>query len=198
MNALSLIPPFFPQFKATSLVETWILHRLNVAIKEANAGFANFSLPQATTACFNFWLYELCDVYLEAIKPIMQAADTVPGAAERKKSACDVLYTCVDFGLRLLHPFMPFLTEELWQRLEHRPSDKVPSLVVAEYPQENSSWNVPSAAEQFDNVFAAIKTIRSLRSSYLQPKQEATGNSICIVGPAECFFFFFFFFFCGI
>jgi valyl-tRNA synthetase len=55
-------------------------------------------------------------------------------SAEVRKSAQNTLYTCLDMGLRLLHPFMPFVTEELWQRLPRRPEDRTPSIMVAKYP----------------------------------------------------------------
>ena len=51
-----------------------------------------------------------------------------------RKSAQQTLYTCLDYGLRLLHPFMPFVTEELWQRLPRRPNDPTPSIMLSKYP----------------------------------------------------------------
>jgi len=75
-------------------------------------------------------LYELCDVYLEAMKPIMYGAD-----AKLKHAAQETLYTCLDNGLRLLHPFMPFVTEELWQYLGRRASEKdVKSIMISKFP----------------------------------------------------------------
>lgn len=53
---------------------------------------------------------------------------------ETRRSAQNTLYTCLDYGLRLLHPFMPFVTEELWQRLPRRPNDPTPSIVISSYP----------------------------------------------------------------
>lgn len=55
-------------------------------------------------------------------------------SAETRISAQQTLYTCLDHGLRLLHPFMPFVTEELWQRLSRRPNDATPSIMVSKYP----------------------------------------------------------------
>lgn len=100
----------------------------------------------ATTAVHNFWLYELCDVYIvrdcrrtqcdlvvyrmqEAMKPM---TDSSAGPKVRT-SAQQTLHTCLDYGLRLLHPFMPFVTEELWQRLPRRSTD-LPSIMVSRYP----------------------------------------------------------------
>lgn len=55
-------------------------------------------------------------------------------SAATKKSAQQTLYTCLDYGLRLLHPFMPFVTEELWQRLPRIPNDPTPSIMISSYP----------------------------------------------------------------
>lgn len=66
----------------------------------------------------------------EAMKPMSDEASPL----ETRHSAQQTLYTCLDSGLRLLHPFMPFVTEELWQRLPRRPNDTTPSIMVAKYP----------------------------------------------------------------
>ena len=71
-------------------------------------------------------------------------------AVETRKSAQQTLYTCLDYGLRLLHPFMPFVTEELWQRLPRRPNDLTPSIMVSSYPVNVCRYylfDVPSSIE---------------------------------------------------
>ena len=64
------------------------------------------------------------------MKPMTDEA----ASAEQKRSAQNTLYTCLDLGLRLLHPFMPFVTEELWQRLPRRPQDETPSICISSFP----------------------------------------------------------------
>lgn len=59
---------------------------------------------------FSFWQYELCDVFIEVIKPLLAGEDE-----DAKLKTREVLYNCLEMGLRMLHPVMPFLTEELWQ-----------------------------------------------------------------------------------
>ena len=126
------------------------MHKLNLAAEEINKQLAERNFMNATGAAYNFWLYELCDVYIvchrvsyllcyiitlcgvlqEAMKPM-----TDESASETtRKSAQQTLYTCLDHGLRLLHPFMPFVTEELWQRLPRRPNDSTPSIMLSKYP----------------------------------------------------------------
>ncbi|KAF7289070.1 hypothetical protein HMN09_01355200 [Mycena chlorophos] len=145
-----------------SLVEKWILQKLNVASAEVNAFLAERNFMSATNSIYNFWLYELCDVYIEVMKPM-----TDPSAsATTRKSAQQTLYTCLDHGLRLLHPFMPFVTEELWQRLPRRPNDSTPSIMVSAFPVFSQAYVFETAEQQFNLVFSAIKTGRSLAASY--------------------------------
>jgi valyl-tRNA synthetase len=68
----------------------------------------------------------LCDVFIENSKAIIS-----DGTAEERKSAMETLYTALEGALRMIHPFMPFLSEELWQRLPKRPGDKTPSITIA-------------------------------------------------------------------
>jgi len=65
----------------------------------------------------------------------------------------NTLYTCLDTSLRMLHPFMPFITEELWQRLPREATEQdIPSIMLASYPQYNSTQDYATAAEQYDLV----------------------------------------------
>ncbi|KAJ7261869.1 tRNA synthetases class I-domain-containing protein [Mycena rebaudengoi] len=145
-----------------SLVEKWILHKLNVAAAEVNTHFAERNFMMATTAAYNFWLYELCDVYIEVMKPMTDEA----APAVTRKSAQQTLYTCLDHGLRLLHPIMPFVTEELWQRLPRRPNDPTPSIMVSAFPVFNKAYVFEAADQQFNLVISTLKAGRSLAASY--------------------------------
>ncbi|KAJ6465158.1 tRNA synthetases class I-domain-containing protein [Mycena vitilis] len=145
-----------------SLVERWILHKLNAAVLELNTQLHERNFMLATTAAYNFWLYELCDVYIEVMKPMTDEAAPIA----TRKSAQQTLYTCLDHGLRLLHPFMPFVTEELWQRLPRRPNDPTPSIMVSAFPVFDRACVFESADQQFNLVFSALKTGRSLAASY--------------------------------
>ncbi|KIJ23910.1 hypothetical protein M422DRAFT_39377 [Sphaerobolus stellatus SS14] len=144
-----------------TLVEQWILQKLNIAATEVNKQLTDRNFMLATSAAFNFWLYELCDVYIEAMKPM-----TDESALEAtKKSAQNTLYICLDYGLRLLHPFMPFVTEELWQRLPRRANDP-PSIMLSSYPEHDEAMVFDQAEKNFDTVFSAIRASRSLAASY--------------------------------
>nr|KAG5705773.1 hypothetical protein BaRGS_027432 [Batillaria attramentaria] len=156
------------QGKETEL-DRWILSRLSQAVELCEQGFQMYEFPTATTAMYNFWLYELCDWYLECIKPVLY------GESEDAKAICrTVLYTCLDIGLRLLHPVMPFVTEELYQRLPRRTTDAPPSICVTPYPTP-AEFSCRDTGLEADVEFAqnVIKTIRSIRADYmLVPKMK--------------------------
>ena len=113
-----------------SLSEKWILAKMNTAAKQVNEALEVCEFSKATQAIHRYLYDELFDVYLENSKTIISR-----GTAEEARSAIDTLYTAFESGLRLLSPFMPFLTEELWQRLPRRPGETTPSITIAHYPE---------------------------------------------------------------
>lgn len=149
--------------------DRWILGRLAHAVEECDAGFSTYHFPQATTACYNFWLYEFCDVYLEYSKPFVKSTQDVD--PHRAEIVRHIVYTCIDFGLRLLHPFMPFVTEELFQRLPRRdPVTDQPALCVTAYPssEEVAKWMEIESSEAigFQLAFSLVHRLRSLYANY--------------------------------
>ncbi|CAG8570466.1 274_t:CDS:10 [Funneliformis mosseae] len=149
-----------------SLTEQWVLHKLNQSTIETNKALHERNFMVATTAVYNFWLHEFCDIYIELIKPLTDADTSITENVERKRSAQDTLYTCLESGLKLLHPFMPFVTEELYQRLPRRPGDNIPTIVKARYPVADSGYHNPQAEERFELVFSVIKAARSITAEY--------------------------------
>lgn len=113
--------------------DLWIISRLCFAIERCQNGFETYNFPQVTTAIYNFWLYELCDVYIEYIKQYLYASEP---DLRRQETIKLILYTCLNNGLRLLAPIMPFLGEELYQRLPkpNKGENLPPSLCVTPYP----------------------------------------------------------------
>nr|OQO28449.1 hypothetical protein B0A51_02998 [Rachicladosporium sp. CCFEE 5018] len=140
-----------------SLPECWILHKMNTATKSVNEALEKREFARATQALHQYWLYELCDVYIENSKSIIK-----DGNEEEKRSAIDTLYTSLETALTLMHPFMPFLTEELWQRLPRRPEDKTKSIVIAKFPQYSAALDDPESERIYDLVLGCSKGIRSL------------------------------------
>ncbi|OTF82634.1 valine-tRNA ligase-like protein, partial [Euroglyphus maynei] len=101
-----------------SLMDRWILSCVNQASQSIDTAFEEYRFADITQILYDFWLYKFCNTYLECIKPVFQSEAENPSAAE---AARQTLYTVMDIGLRLLHPLMPFITEELFQRLPRRP-----------------------------------------------------------------------------
>ncbi|KAI7904622.1 valyl-tRNA synthetase [Cokeromyces recurvatus] len=154
-----------------SLADKWILTKLNKCAIDVNKYLEERNFMMATNAVYQFWLYELCDVYIEVVKPICDSDTTQDEAATtRKITAQNTLYTCLEAGLKLMHPFMPFVTEELFQRLPRRPNHDESTIVKAKFPIENKAYEFFEAEKQFDFVFEAVKSIRSLATQLNQKK----------------------------
>jgi valyl-tRNA synthetase len=110
----NLPPDFIPESTGAeglklSLPDKWILTRLSKLIDSTNSNFNNYKFGEMIMSQYDFWLKELADVYIEALKPVMKGTDE-----DAKKAARNSLFTCLDLGLRMLHPSMPYLTEELF------------------------------------------------------------------------------------
>ena len=146
------------------LADRWILSRLQATIREATASFEQFRLDEGAKRCFDFAWKELADWYVEAVKPRLLSRD--PNAAVAQA----VLAYSFDVVLRLLHPIVPFITEELWQKLPGRKADEL--LAVAEWPKERAqlledrqAWN------EFMLIQEAVSAIRNIRAEYrVSPK----------------------------
>jgi valyl-tRNA synthetase len=147
-------------------MDKWILNRLYEAVSQCDSAFKKFEFTIATTACYNFWLYDLCDYYIEYLKPNFYSK-TVD--VNKQKCSREVLYTCLDVALRLISPFMPFISEELYQRLPRRaPDNDAPSITVTQYPlpEHFSSFKSETIEVDFNVAKDAVLKIRSLRADY--------------------------------
>ncbi|XP_022882885.1 valine--tRNA ligase, mitochondrial 1-like isoform X2 [Olea europaea var. sylvestris] len=148
----------------------WILSVLNKAISKTLLSLESYEFSDAATSVYSWWQFQLCDVFIEVIKPYFASND--PASASERISAQDTLWVCLDNGLRLLHPFMPFVTEELWQRLPSRKdSMRKESIVICEYPSIVECWTNDSVEMEMDMIESVVKSLRSLRST-LAPKER--------------------------
>ncbi|KAI9835709.1 MAG: hypothetical protein M1819_001886 [Sarea resinae] len=144
-----------------SLAERWILHKFTTATKEINQALTDREFSQSTLIAYQYWYNHLCDVYIENSKAIIQ-----DGSPEEQRSAKDTLYTALEGGLTMIHPHMPFLTEELWQRLPRRPNDSTRSIVKAKYPVYDAELDDPKSEEAYELLLDVSKGIRSLLAEY--------------------------------
>ncbi|KAH3686262.1 hypothetical protein WICPIJ_002759 [Wickerhamomyces pijperi] len=143
-----------------ALVEKWILHKYTETAKTVNEGFEKREFFNTTSAIYEYW-YQVCDVYIENSKSLI-----LEGTEAEAKSARDTLYTSIEGALRLISPFMPFLSEELWQRLPKRASETSPSIVKARFPEFNSEFSNAKAHEDYETVLAITEKARSLLAQY--------------------------------
>ncbi|KAL4713205.1 hypothetical protein ACJJTC_002951 [Scirpophaga incertulas] len=153
-----------------SLLDRWMLSRVALATHKVNSALAAYEFPSATTHCYNLWLYDLPPHSQESLKPVFSQ-----GTESQKIAARRTLYTVLEYGLKLLSPFMPFVTEELFQRLP-RKDRSAPSICVAAYPTEaDTPWRSEELESQVDSVMKMVHLIRSTRTEYsLTNKQKTT------------------------
>ncbi len=141
----------------TALADRWILSRLSAAAAAVQQGIDEFRLDEASSALYRFFWNELCDWYLELIKPVMKEG------GEGARVARATLAKVLEATLRLMHPFIPFVTEELWQKLP-KASGSVSSIVIAAWPRPGAR---DEAAEREMNALqAAISSIRTIRTEH--------------------------------
>ncbi|KDO17719.1 hypothetical protein SPRG_16885 [Saprolegnia parasitica CBS 223.65] len=140
-----------------SLADRWILSRLADAVTKVHDGYGTFKLATSANAAQRFFIQELCDVYIEFSKPVLYHED-----AHAKEAAKATLTTALDTSLRLLHPIMPFVTEELWQRLQ---GGSEHSLMTAAFPDpaQWARWVDRDAEASMQAVLDVMHAVRSLR-----------------------------------
>lgn len=144
-----------------TLAERWILHKMNQAAKEINIALADREFSKSSIIVYRYWYNELCDVYIENSKAIIR-----DGTEEERNSAIQTLYTALEAALTMIHPFMPYITEEMWQRMPRRPSDETKSIMIAKYPTYNAVLDDPASEAAYELVLDCTKASRSLMSEY--------------------------------
>lgn len=143
----------------------WILSRLSNSTKAIVSGMEAYEFGNVTKILYAFWMDDLCDVYIELMKPVMALTDAENGHV--KQCTREALWLCLDHGLRLLHPFMPFVTEELWQRLPRRADQhQIPSIMVAPYPEFSPMWVDAQLEEDMKYVNQLVSKTRQMRADY--------------------------------
>jgi valyl-tRNA synthetase len=155
-QALSGTPPE----GATVLFNRWILSRLARAVEASSRGIEDFRLDEAANALYQFFWYEHCDWYLEATKTIFAHGSD----AEQSETRATLAHV-IEASLRALHPFMPFVTEELWQRVPRPPSRPI-SVALAPYPEPRDGRIDTDAEQQMSTLMAAIGAARTVRSEH--------------------------------
>jgi valyl-tRNA synthetase len=142
--------------RALTLPDRWILSRLSRAAADANRHLADFRFDEAASALYGFLWHEFCDGYLEMVKPVLSGREGNESAGE---TARGVLHRCLSDSLALLHPFMPFLTEEIWEKVTRRPG----TLIVSPYPTGDPALEDPRAEAAVERLRAIVTRVRNFR-----------------------------------
>jgi len=148
------------------LIDAWLFARLAATLDTVKEAFETQRFHEAVQSIYQFFWNDYCDWYIEWIKPELTAANR-----ERATIAWQNLFAAFEAALRLLHPVMPFLTEELWHQLPQAPGAK--SIALERYPEARESWRNAAALEQFALVQEVVKSVRAIRADMkLDPKKR--------------------------
>ncbi|HZK23831.1 MAG TPA: valine--tRNA ligase [Oscillospiraceae bacterium] len=141
--------------------DRWLLHRYNQTVREVNRLMDTYELGEAARTIYEFLWSDFCDWYIELAKIPLYDAQT----EAEKQTVRSVLTYVLDRTLRLLHPFMPFITEEIWQKIPH--SGK--TIMLASWPEYDPALEFSAAHERMATVMEVTRTIRYLRSEVQLP-----------------------------
>ena len=137
-----------------NIEDKWIVSKFNTLAKEIDENLTNFDLGVAVAKLYDFIWDVYCDWYIELTKPRIAAGGDTAAAAQT------VLVWVMKGMLKLLHPFMPYITEEIWQTL----TDGASILMLEKYPVYDESLNFSAEEIDFGKIIAAIKAVRNIRS----------------------------------
>ena len=167
--------PAVPQGGELETIHRWILYRVSELVGEVTRALEDYRFDVAADRLYHFCWHEYADWYIELVKPHLQAE-----GMERDR-AIAVLLTVHDHVLRLLHPFMPFVTEELWQTLPQGPDDgltpdgQARTITRAAFPQEMPAWADDGAVVVLELVQEIITTVRTARAELgVAPSRKLT------------------------
>jgi valyl-tRNA synthetase len=159
------------------LPDRWITSRLQSVIADTRAALGAYRFNDAASTLYRFIWGEVCDWYLELIKPTLYGTDEAAKAATRQ-----TLLNVLDQSMRLLHPLMPFVTEEIWQALPiQRPT---PSIMIAPYPQASERCD-GEAEQRISQMIEAVTAIRNIRAELGIPPSTALNVRVAANGAGD-------------
>lgn len=147
--------------------DKFMISRLMACSETVNDCFASYKFGDAQHAAYSYWMNDVCDVFLELIKPVVY--DKSDENRANRWAAQATLWIAIEAGLRILHPMMPFVTEELWHRLPGRGTlggSEPKSIMLAEFPECNPTYRNFECEESMEVTMKIIRACRSLRQQY--------------------------------
>lgn len=164
MNLGEMTKPVLPDQKEWNLTDKWILSRLNTTVQQVTHFFDTYEFGEAGRALYTFIWDDFCDWYIEMSKEILTGDNE-----EAKANTRNILAYVLDQTLRLLHPIMPFVTEELWQAMPHKGN----SIVTAAYPTVHDEMANPQAEADMGHLIDLIKAVRNIRADANAPMSSS-------------------------
>ncbi|MBI1871480.1 MAG: valine--tRNA ligase [Chlamydiae bacterium] len=164
------VTPLDRKPKDLSLEDRYILGKLHEVIGKVTRSLEKYRFNEATHTLYDFFWHHFCDRYIEVIKPILYGPDS-----PEKMRTQRVLLTVLETSLRLLHPVMPFITEEIWQNLKAMNflTDSMSSIMISSWPKAKKSWLDGKASEQVEKKYELVRVGRNLRAEYqIKPGEE--------------------------
>jgi valyl-tRNA synthetase len=160
------------------LVDAWLFARLASTIESADDALTNYRFHEAAQGVYQFFWGDFCDWYIEWVKPELVSADR-----ERAIVAWKNLFAAFDAALRLLHPFMPFLTEELWHQLPQKPGAR--SIALDRFPEARGDWKNGKALSDAALIQEVVTALRTIRAELkLDPKKKVVAEFSSGEAPA--------------
>jgi len=153
------------------LCDRWILSRFNQTALEVNQYISSYSLGEAARSLYEFIWGDFCDYYIELVKPRLQGEDGISKSTASKSIAQSVLLSTLIGTVSLLHPYMPHITEEIWQVLTETAGKT--SLSLQKFPEGDRTQIDLNIENQFKLMFEVIRTVRNLRAeAEVKPSQK--------------------------
>lgn len=164
MMNMGEVKPKTPESEQLMDADRWILSKLNSVVKEVTENMDHFELGIAVQKIYDFIWEELCDWYIEMVKPRLYNTDD----SISQNAALFTLKTVLSESLKLLHPYMPFITEEIFCTLQ----SKEPSIMISKWPVWKEEWNFKAAEESVEIMKGAVRGIRNVRAEMNVPPSK--------------------------
>lgn len=156
-----------------SPIQKWIYHRLNQTILAVDSAIASYKFNDASHAVYEFFWNDFCDWYIEASKESLYGSDF-----QAKSNTISILLDLLISSLKLLHPFLPFVSEKIYQHIMG--SRKGDYLITSDYPSYSKEFDFPKEAEIFSTIQTAVRSIRTIRSEFTIPPEKKISAAIIL------------------